>query len=76
MTEPNFEKWGFILSLASKEPRASLELTITNGLKEAFDQGYQLGRIEGYEEGLNKGWAIEQDKEYVDKEGNKEGNKA
>lgn len=32
-------------------------------LKQAFDQGCHLGRREGYEEGLNRGWAIEQDKD-------------
>lgn len=52
MVKPDFLCWAQNVMLSYK---LSEQHYIETALKQAFDQGYQLG--------LNKGWAIEQDKE-------------
>lgn len=67
---PDFEEWA-LNALDEGDPSWRTELdwriepVIIEALKQAFDQGRSLGRREGYEEGINRGWAIEQDKEYA-----------
>ncbi len=53
---PDFEVWA---DLIKDKPLG----VVKSALKQVFYQGYHLGRREGYEEGLNRGWAIEQDKD-------------
>lgn len=55
MMNPDYRTWADnIINMAKKYGTAQEE--IEKALKEAFHQGYQLG--------LNKGWAIEQNKMY------------
>jgi hypothetical protein len=58
MKMPDFKEW--VKSLMSLPPHSNHPSSIEQALKDAFDQGYHLG--------LNQGWAIEQDKEYANKE--------
>lgn len=50
MELPNFEVWAKSLLYGKKDYR------ISDALRQAYEQGYQVG--------LNQGWAIEQDKEH------------
>ena len=59
MTHPDFEEWAVSL-WSNNGPKCK---SVKEALKQAFEKGYHLG--------LNQGWAIEQDKEYADKEGGK-----
>jgi diadenosine tetraphosphate (Ap4A) HIT family hydrolase len=61
MEMPNFDKWAVSL-WSNHGPKCT---NVKEALKQAFEQGYQLG--------LNQGWAIEQDKDYANKEKNSEG---
>jgi hypothetical protein len=69
MKMPDFEEWSKnIIITHENRLRPEIEipgsmplyLDIRTALKQAFEQGYQLG--------LNQGWAIEQDKEYAKKD--------
>lgn len=59
MVMPDFDTWADLLTDGYKSVK------ISEALRQAFEQGYQLG--------LNQGWAIEQDKDYANKEKNSEG---
>lgn len=65
---PDFDEWADN-ALSEGDPSWLSEMdfriqdTIALALKQAFEQGYNLG--------LNRGWQIEQDKDYADKEGGK-----
>jgi len=61
MNEPDFDQWA---SNIEHHPRnyVSLQTLISLALKDAYKQGKSLGYREGYQVGLEKGWAIEQDK--------------
>jgi hypothetical protein len=50
-TSPDFKTW------AKYVVNSHFEENVERALKEAFDQGYQLG--------VTKGWAIEQDKDDI-----------
>lgn len=57
MTSPDFRLWAkHIIVMAQAQGTAQEE--IERALEQAYKQGYSLG--------LNKGWAIEQDKEMGD----------
>ena len=66
MTMPDFDEWARL-----NFPRSSSldQQRMGSYLKQAFEQGRVLGHREGYEEGLNKGWSDQMDKEYKDREG-------
>lgn len=59
MTMPDFRTWAENVSIKTKR---ELDDNISRALEEAFNQGFALGDRQGYERGLNRGWAIEQDK--------------
>ncbi len=59
VTPPDFEEWA--RSIKSLPPHSDHVSSIAQSLKNAFEQGVALGDRTGYERGLNKGWAIEQD---------------
>lgn len=55
MTSPDFKVWADNIVALSQINGAARE-EIERALQQAYDQGYQLG--------INEGWAIEQDKYY------------
>jgi len=65
MKMPDFEVWADVLN---GESRKDIEIA----LNDAFSQGRALGHREGYEEGLNTGWAREQDRELAIRESRKQ----
>lgn len=56
MNKPDFKTWADNIVLSVRYDGAARE-QIEQALEQAYNQGYHLG--------LNNGWAIEQDKEYV-----------
>ncbi len=58
MIKPDFRTWAENITLVARKYGTAHE-SIEVALEQAFDQGYKLG--------LNKGWAIEQDKCYQQK---------
>lgn len=66
VTEPDFEQWA--LSIIRNCYGCSPDVSeISEGLKQSYEQGIALGDRQGYERGLNIGWAIEQDKDVSNK---------
>jgi flagellar biosynthesis/type III secretory pathway protein FliH len=57
MTEPDFDQWAHNIYLYYSIAK------VAEALKQSYEQGYHLGKREGYEVGLEQGWAIEQDNE-------------
>lgn len=56
ITKPDFGRIAYLLIHVGSTPQCnSLEERITLALKQVYEQGYQLG--------VNKGWALEQDKD-------------
>lgn len=53
---PDFEKWA--KNIKSLPPHSDHWSSIAQELRNAFEQGYQLG--------LTKGWIIEQEKEHTE----------
>lgn len=49
MTEPNFKQWAEYIINADQSEAAI-------ALKQAYNQGYHLGKLEGYEDGKENGW--------------------
>ena len=62
MTEPDFTVWAEHIVVMSRENGTAQE-EIKVALEQAYRQGFHLGKQEGYQLGITKGWAIEQEKE-------------
>ena len=56
MTKPDFYTWADNIVMVARAFGTAPD-EIEKALEQAYDQGYRLG--------LNKGWAIEQDKEGI-----------
>lgn len=68
IVEPNLKEWASKLAIIARNGFGNKEIEqLENDLKEIAAKY----RAIGYEEGLNKGWALEQDKEYAQQKGEK-----
>lgn len=60
MTLPDYHQYAHLINVLLGQGRLG---DVEQELHKLFKQGYSLGKREGYELGLEKGWGIEQDKE-------------
>lgn len=62
ITEPNFEEWAEKIASRQEEGLdCDTAFSIKQSLKQAYEQGKALGYLNGYDHGINIGWAELQD---------------
>ena len=59
MKMPNYTEWAW--AITSETYCENIEHRIARSLKDAFDQGRALGRLEGYDDGRDNSWWKEQE---------------
>lgn len=59
MTKPDFDKWASVICTYRKNESGSLEVSVAEGLKQAFEQGWSVG----YMDGADNDWWKKQEEE-------------
>ena len=73
-TMPNFDAWAYAVGESLGNPQLIYQEKISEALKQAFEQGYALGKREGYIDGSDFGWicALESDEGWIKHHTNEE----